>query len=72
LVIKLYLLGLNIQSETHDSIEDALTALKLYRKYVELTADKDPSEVKKMLKQLYDDGRKCNWKIGANIEENQS
>ncbi|XP_020913872.1 PAN2-PAN3 deadenylation complex catalytic subunit PAN2 [Exaiptasia diaphana] len=64
-----YFLGLNIQSETHDSIEDALTALKLYRKYVELTADKEPAEFKKVLKQLYEDGRKCNWKVGGNNED---
>ncbi|KAG1670196.1 hypothetical protein FOA52_014972 [Chlamydomonas sp. UWO 241] len=33
-----YLLGINIQGTTHDAIEDARTALLLYRKYQELVA----------------------------------
>jgi len=33
-----YLLGEDIQAETHDSIEDARTAVKLYEKYLDLQA----------------------------------
>lgn len=33
-----YLLDLEIQAETHDSIEDAQTAIAVYRKYQEMTA----------------------------------
>lgn len=55
-----YFLGLTIQSETHDSTEDAKTALQLYRKYEELSSK---GEFRKVLKQLYEDGRKSGWKV---------
>ncbi|XP_073238938.1 PAN2-PAN3 deadenylation complex catalytic subunit PAN2-like [Porites lutea] len=56
-----YFLGLTIQSETHDSTEDANTALQLYRKYEELNTK---GEFRKVLRQLYEDGRKSGWKVG--------
>ena len=65
-IIVLYILfvmftaGLTIQSETHDSTEDAKTALQLYRKYEELSSK---GEFRKVLKQLYEDGRKSGWKV---------
>ncbi|KPP69646.1 PAB-dependent poly(A)-specific ribonuclease subunit PAN2-like, partial [Scleropages formosus] len=58
-----YFLDLKIQSETHDSIEDARTALQLYRKYLELTRGGGADEAHKMLKGLYEKGRKLDWKV---------
>ncbi|ETE73882.1 PAB-dependent poly(A)-specific ribonuclease subunit 2, partial [Ophiophagus hannah] len=59
-----YFLDLKIQGETHDSIEDARTALQLYRKYTELsTGGLEPEEFRKVLKGLYEKGRKMDWKV---------
>ncbi|XP_064155231.1 PAN2-PAN3 deadenylation complex catalytic subunit PAN2 isoform X2 [Anguilla rostrata] len=58
-----YFLDLKIQSETHDSIEDARTALQLYRKYLELSRGGGTDEVRKALKVLYEKGRKLDWKV---------
>lgn len=55
-----HFLGLKIQSETHDSIEDAKTAFQLYKKYVEL---QQKGELAKALKDLYDVGRTLQWKV---------
>ncbi|XP_031421713.1 PAN2-PAN3 deadenylation complex catalytic subunit PAN2 isoform X2 [Clupea harengus] len=57
-----YFLDLNIQGETHDSIEDARTALALYRKYLELSRGGN-DDVRKVLKGLYEKGRKQDWKV---------
>ncbi|RMB90382.1 hypothetical protein DUI87_33268 [Hirundo rustica rustica] len=55
---------LKIQGETHDSIEDARTALQLYRKYLELSPQgSEPEEFRKVLKGLYEKGRKLDWKV---------
>lgn len=54
---------LNIQGETHDSIEDARTALQLYRKYLELSRGGGMDEVRKVLKGLYEKGRQLDWKV---------
>ncbi|KAG7519500.1 PAN2-PAN3 deadenylation complex catalytic subunit PAN2 isoform X1 [Solea senegalensis] len=58
-----YFLDLNIQGETHDSIEDARTALQLYRKYLELSRGGGNDEVRKVLKGLYEKGRQQDWKV---------
>ncbi|XP_040281530.1 PAN2-PAN3 deadenylation complex catalytic subunit PAN2 isoform X1 [Bufo bufo] len=59
-----YFLDLKIQGETHDSIEDARTALQLYRKYLELSCNgKEPDNFRKVLKSLYEKGRKMDWKV---------
>lgn len=52
--------GLKIQAETHDSIEDAKTALQLYKKYIEL---EEAGKTKEALKELYDVGRQLQWKV---------
>lgn len=57
------LLELNIQGETHDSIEDARTALQLYRKHLELSRIGGNDEVRKVLKGLYEKGRQLDWKV---------
>lgn len=55
---------LKIQGETHDSIEDARTALQLYRKYLELSKNgAEPESFHKVLKGLYEKGRKMDWKV---------
>uniref|UniRef100_H2YM51 USP domain-containing protein n=1 Tax=Ciona savignyi TaxID=51511 RepID=H2YM51_CIOSA len=60
-----YFLCEKIQKDMHDSIEDARTALKLYKKYLELT--KDETEMtdfrQNVLKQLYAEGRRLEWKV---------
>jgi PAB-dependent poly(A)-specific ribonuclease subunit 2 len=57
-----HLLGMDIQMETHDSIEDARTALLLYRKYQDLQHDGDFTEV---LNEIYNVGRSQQWKLGG-------
>jgi PAB-dependent poly(A)-specific ribonuclease subunit 2 len=45
---------------THDSIEDAVTALRLYKKYLEL---KKEGRVMDALTQMYDLGKELSWKV---------
>ncbi|KAF7542629.1 hypothetical protein G7Z17_g11415 [Cylindrodendrum hubeiense] len=54
-----YLLKEDIQMETHDSIEDSRTALKLYRKYLEF---QDAGILEPMLQDIYRAGREVNFK----------
>ncbi|RDW85660.1 PAB-dependent poly(A)-specific ribonuclease subunit PAN2 [Coleophoma crateriformis] len=54
-----YFLKEDIQLETHDSIEDARTALKLYRKYQEFN---DAGILETMLNDIYSKGRETNFK----------
>jgi PAB-dependent poly(A)-specific ribonuclease subunit 2 len=53
------LLKEDIQLETHDSIEDARTALKLYRKFLEF---QDAGILEAMLQDIYRRGREVNFK----------
>lgn len=57
-----YLLKEDIQLETHDSIEDARTALKLYRKYLEF---EDAGVLEPMLQDIYRAGRDVNFRPPA-------
>lgn len=54
-----YLLKEDIQQETHDSIEDARTALKLYAKYLEFV---DAGVLDTMLAEIYRRGREMGFK----------
>lgn len=61
---KFFSIDLKIQGETHDSIEDARTALQLYRKYLDLSRNgTEPDSFRKVLKTLYEKGRKIDWKV---------
>jgi len=57
-----HFLGEVIQSDTHDSAEDARAALALYRKYEELKASR---RLEKALEDLYDLGSKLQWKVNG-------
>ena len=54
-----YFLKTNIQDRTHDSIEDARSALLLLRIYEEFVAK---GTVDEEINKLYAAGMKCNWK----------
>ncbi len=54
-----FLLKEDIQLETHDSIEDARTALKLYRKFLEFD---DAGILEAILQDIYKVGRETNFK----------
>lgn len=61
-----HFLGLKIQSKMHDSIEDAKTALRLYRKYQQLEKE---GRVTEALKEMYEAGRNLSWKVPGTEEE---
>lgn len=54
-----YLLKEDIQQETHDSVEDARTALRLWRKFEEF---QDAGIVDQKLEEIYREGRKWAYK----------
>lgn len=66
-----YLLKEDIQQETHDSIEDARTALRLWRKYEQFRAE---GVIEKRIEEIYRDGRKWGFKppgaIGGSTSNN--
>ncbi|KAI0308786.1 exonuclease-domain-containing protein, partial [Amylostereum chailletii] len=54
-----FVLGENIQTETHDSIEDAHSALMLYKAYHDF---EEKGIFDQKLEELYREGRKHNWR----------
>ena len=54
-----YLLDQNVQVSTHDSIEDARTALLLYQKYLELAAE---GRLQETLRDIYEKGASLGFK----------
>lgn len=57
-----HFLNIKIQADTHDSAEDAHTALKLYEKYRELLRAGE-YVLEEELEILYDTGRQYNWQV---------
>ena len=59
-----YVLNADIQDEVHDSIEDAKTALLLYKKYLELK-EQGEDVLHAKLMELYSLGQQNNWTVGV-------
>lgn len=56
-------LSINIQTETHDSVEDARTALRLYKRYLQM---KEKGVFESYLTKLYDYGYRMRWQCIPN------
>ena len=54
------MLDREIQTDTHDSIEDAQTAMAVYRKYREMVNQGNFDDA---LQRLYDTGRASSWMV---------
>ncbi len=71
-VLAEHLLGEEVQTGNHDSIEDARTALRIWRKYQEF---EEAGIVERMINRVYREAKKTNyepgWKHNAAIAENQ-
>ena len=53
---------MSIQSSSHDSVEDARMALRLYDKYAEIVRAGGKPAVHDMLSALYERGRSVHWR----------
>lgn len=58
------LLGESVQEDNHDSIEDAYTALILYKKYLDI---KETGNLPKVIEKLYEEGRATNYKVPESV-----
>lgn len=61
-----YILSRDMQQDTHDSLEDALAAYELYLKARTL---KKEGHFEKVLNDLYEYGRKTEWKLGVDAKD---
>ena len=52
----------DMQTDIHDSVEDAVAAYELYLKAIEL---KEKGQWEQMLDELYTFGQKNDWKLGV-------
>ncbi|VDK58963.1 unnamed protein product [Anisakis simplex] len=64
-----YLLSESIQQTTHDSVEDARIAFRLYKKYLEL---EENGKLKTTINELYETGKRMDWKINDQQTQPQS
>ena len=55
-----FFLGKRIQGVTHDSVEDAVTALELYKKYQTFV---DKQAFIEQLNKMYERGKELNYKV---------
>jgi len=58
-----HFLNIKIQSDSHDSTEDAHTALKLFLHYQQIVHGSSEEQFEKELGILYDTGRQLNWQV---------
>jgi PAB-dependent poly(A)-specific ribonuclease subunit 2 len=52
-----------IQQNNHCSIEDAQTALSIYKKYLEFKSKHNEEQMKKLIQDIYTTGQRQNWVV---------
>ena len=57
-----------MQTDVHDSVEDALAAMELYEKAIEF---KKSGEWENVLDELYAFGQKNDWKLGVDGDDDR-